>query len=279
MEILRDLPMRFLAMLVVLLSSPCLGSVVIPIEIEDGNPIASARINGVPVKLVIDSGGGVVVLKPDVARRVGAVRAESTRTSIDAHGMIVAQPVLTLNTLELGGHEFSRVEAAEYSGEVPRDGSVGREFLNRYLVIYDYPSRKITLFTPDEGVASTQECRGASARTIPHPEGVIVSMVATDAGTMKVMWDTGATNSFVKKTFVDQHKLAVQPPFYTSQRFAFGQPDFGPLRFVVLDFSEPPDVDGYVGHNFFAGHVVCIDHRGQKIRVRKSERKPGHANG
>ncbi len=269
MKGLHDLRMRFLALFPILLSSNCLGAVVIPIVVEDGNPIASARINGVLVKLVIDTGGGFVALKPETAGKVGAIHTGSTRSSVDAHGKAIAQAVLTLNTLELGGSEFSHVEATEYSGEVPRDGSVGREFLNRFLAIYDYPSRKITLFKPDERVASDKECRGATVRAIPHPEGVIVSMAATDARVMKVMWDTGATHSFVKKAFVEQHKLAVQPPFYTSRRFSLGQADFGPLQLVVLDFSEPVDVDGYIGYSFFARHVVCIDPARQLIRVRK----------
>jgi predicted aspartyl protease len=212
MKVRHGLRKRLLIPLAILLSTDCLGAIVIPIEIEEGNAIASARINGVQVKLVIDSGGGVVVLKPETARKVGAARADSTRSTTDARGIESTQAVLTLNTLELGGSNFSNVEAAEYSGEVPRDGSIGRALLNQFMTIYDYSSRKITLVTPGERTGADEECRGTAVRTIPHPEGVIVSMAEADHRAMRMMWDTGATNSFVKKTFADRHKLPENRP-------------------------------------------------------------------
>jgi hypothetical protein len=270
MKVRHDMWKRVLIPLAILLSTDCLGAIVIPIKVEEGNAIASARINGVAVELVIDSAGGIVVLKPNIARKVGAARTGSTKSTTDAHGNESTQALLTLNTLELGGNKFSNVEAAEYSGEVPHDGSIGRALLNQFLTIYDYSSRKITLFAPGERSGADGECRGATVRTIPHPEGVIVSMAQTDDQQMRVVWDTGAKFSFVKKTFADSHKLPLKPPFYASERFSMGQEDFGPLRLVVLDLREPDDVDGYIGYNFFASHVVCIDPARQIVRVRKN---------
>lgn len=106
---------------------------------------------------------------------------------------------------------------------------------------------------------------------IPDPEGVIVTLAQTDQQTMRLLWGTGATHSFVKKTFADEHKLPVENPFYTSQRFKLGPANFGPLQFVVVDFQAPSTVDGYVGHNFLATHVVCIDPFNQVVRVRSNE--------
>jgi hypothetical protein len=37
-----------------------------------------------------------------------------------------------------------------------------------------------------------------------------------------------------------------------------GGNDFGPWRFEVWDISLP-GFDGFIGHDFFAKHVVCID--------------------
>jgi hypothetical protein len=68
----------------------------------------------------------------------------------DALGNESTKAVLALNTLEIGGNSFSNVEAAEYAGEVPVDGSIGRAFLNQFLTVYDYSSRKITLFAQGE---------------------------------------------------------------------------------------------------------------------------------
>jgi predicted aspartyl protease len=269
-KVRRDLRKRFLVPFAILLCTDCFGAIVIPIELEKGNPIASARINGVPVRLVIDSGGGVIALKPETAKAVGAARPGPTRSSTDALGNENTQAVLALNTLEIGGSNFSSLEATEYAGEVPAEGSIGRAFLNRFLAIYDYSSHKITLFTSAEHAAAAVECRGARVRTIPDPDGTIVSMAKTDDRGMRMLWDTGATYSFVKKTFADSYKLPIKSPFYTSQRFLIGNEDFGPLQLVVLDLRAPGNVDGYIGYNFFASHVVCIDPVGHVVRIRKS---------
>ena len=261
---------RFLVPLAALLCTDGLGAIVIPIELEKGNPIAPARINGVPVRLVIDSGGGVVALKPEAAKSVGAARTGSASSSTDALGSESTQAALELSTLELGGVSFSNVAAQEYAKEVPGDGSIGRAFLNRFVTVYDYASRKITLFTPGERSAADMGCRGTAARTIADPDGLVVSMAKADHRAMRMLWDTGATHSFVKKAFADRYELPVEHPFYTSRRFSIGQEDFGPLQFVVLDLRAPGNVDGYIGYNFFISHVVCIDPVGQVVRIRKN---------
>jgi Aspartyl protease len=267
----RDLGKRLLIPFAFLLSAECLGAIVIPIELEKGNPIASARINGVPVRLVVDTGGGLVTLKPETVAKVGAARTGSTSKYSDGHGNEDTQAILKLNALELGGNSFPNVEAADagtYGAEAAGDGSIGRAFLNQFVAVYDYAARKISLFTASERSSADRECRGALVRTIPDPDNTIVSMAKTDHRTMRMTWDTGSTYSFVKKTFADTHKLPVENPFYTSQRFLLGEENFGPLQFVVLEFHNPDNVDGTIGYNFFAGHVVCIDPVRQVIRIR-----------
>lgn len=263
---------RHLPLLALLLFASCPAAIVIPIEIEKGNPIAAARINGVAVRLVIDSGGGVVSLKPETVGRVGAARTGSTKNSVDALGNSSMQTLFSLDTMELGGNIFSNVEAGEmgrYGAGSPGDGIIGRNFLNQFVAIYDYAAQRITLLTPEESRAARRECRGARIRAIPDADRIIVSMVTTDHGAMRMLWDTGATYSFAKKTFADTRELPLEGPFYKSQRFKLGSRDFGPLDLVVLDIRAPANVDGYIGYNFFMGHVVCIDPLKHVIRIRK----------
>ena len=263
----------FPILLGLLLCTDSLAAIVVSIELEKGNPIASARINGIPVRLVVDSGGGVISLRSEVIEKVAAARTGSTRSSTDAYGKKSTQTLFILDSLELGGSTFSNVEAGEaskYVAESPGDGVIGRNFLNQFLVVYDYSSRKITLFSRRDRSRADSECHGTAVRTIPDQDGIVVSMANTDHRAMRMLWDTGATYSFVKKTFVDKHQLPVQEPFYTSQRFTLGQQDFGPLQFVVLDLQDPSNVDGFVGYNFFMNHVVCIDPVKKEIRIQKN---------
>jgi hypothetical protein len=51
-----------------------------------------------------------------------------------------------------------------------------------------------------------------------------------------------------------------------SKRLMLGDKDFGPWRFEVWDISLPR-FDGFIGHDFFAKHVVCIDFPRNRIAI------------
>jgi len=54
-----------------------------------------------------------------------------------------------------------------------------------------------------------------------------------------------------------------------SKQFSLGGVDFGPWRFDVWDMSLPAGFDGFIGYNFFARHIVCIDFPGRRIVIRR----------
>ena len=249
----------------------CRAAIVIPIEVEKGNVFAAARINGVDVRLGVDSGGGVVALKTATIAKVRATRAASSMQSTDVLGNTSEQALLTLDTLEIAGKVFvhvAAVNAGDYAAGTPGDGVIGRKLLNRFIVVYDYSARKVTLFAPEERRAVKRECRGERVRTIPDPEEIIVSLAKTDHGTMRMTWDTGATYSVVKKEIADRQRLPLDDVLYTSKRFTLGARDFGPLRLAAVDFRAPQNVDGFIGYNFFTDHVVCIDPFDRSVKVR-----------
>jgi hypothetical protein len=261
------------AMIGLLACTGCRAALVIPIELESGNPVAEARINGMSTRLIVDSGGGMVALKPAAIERVAAARTGVLGNSTDALGNTGKQALLTLESLEIGGESFRNVagvEGSAYAADSPGDGSIGREFLSRFVAIYDYRARRITLYDFDESAAARRECRGTSVRLLSDPEGIVVTRAMAGRNAMRVLWDTGAQHSFVKRSFAGDRKLIVEDPFYTAPTFKLGQHEFGPLRFVVLDIAAPANVDGFVGYNFFVDHVVCIDPFRRTVRIRKN---------
>ncbi len=254
-----------------MLFSNCFAAVVIPIDIEQGNPVASARINGVPVRLIIDSGGGVLTLKSETIKRVSAPRTGTTRATTDALGNNAARRLFHLNALEVGDLRFADVEAdeaTEYASQSPVDGVIGRFLLSKFVVVYDYPARRITVVESNDHSGASAVCIGTKIDLVPASEELVVSTARIDDHEIRVLWDTGAVYSFIKKSFVDKHELTVEEPYYTSQHFAFGEHDFGPFQFIVLDLRAPVDVDAYIGSNFFLDHVVCIDPTHRLVRVR-----------
>ena len=54
-----------------------------------------------------------------------------------------------------------------------------------------------------------------------------------------------------------------------SKRLVFGGTDFGPLQLEVADLALPPGFDGFIGYNFFAKHVVCLDFPGNRLLIRR----------
>jgi len=54
-----------------------------------------------------------------------------------------------------------------------------------------------------------------------------------------------------------------------SKHLWLGDIDFGPWQFDVVDLTLPPGFDGFMGYNFFAKHVVCMDFPGRRLLVQK----------
>lgn len=253
------------------MSGTCAAAVVIPIEIEGGNPVAQVRINGVDARLIVDSGGELVSLRSGAISRVGARRTGASVSGTDALGSTREQALLTLESLEVGGRTFRNVAAQEsgpYAANSPGDGVIGRLFLNEFVAVYDYGALRISLFDSREREAAKRECRGTRARMLPDPEGIVITRARADEQEMRVLWDTGAVHSVVKQSFAEERKLPIESPFYTARKFELAGQDAGPVQFVVADLKAPAAVDGYLGYDFFAGHVVCIDPQGQTVRFR-----------
>jgi len=49
----------------------------------------------------------------------------------------------------------------------------------------------------------------------------------------------------------------------------FGETDLGAMDFHVIDYSQLPGTDGFIGDDFFATHVVCVDFPGKQFLVRR----------
>lgn len=54
-----------------------------------------------------------------------------------------------------------------------------------------------------------------------------------------------------------------------TKQFSLGGADFGPLELRAFDYAEPAGTDGFIGYNFFARHIVCIDFPGKRFLIRR----------
>ena len=251
----------------------------VPIEIQRGSPVANAAIGDVELRLIVDSGGRLLGLRPGILAKLDGVHAAGRETSTDVYGAEIQGDAFIVPALTLGGSQFRDISGFVWTvpkalaNTVPAiDGIIGREFLNDFLVVYDYPGAKIVL--ADRRGEDGAECRGTTVSLVDHPEDVVVTKVELDGHSLHALWDTGATHSFVKASVVEAVALELEPiddrtQMYPSDTVKLASADFGPLGFVALPLVEPEGIDVYIGYNFFAKHVVCIDYRNGELRIRR----------
>jgi hypothetical protein len=111
-------------------------------------------------------------------------------------------------------------------------------------------------------------CRDTQVQFLPEWEGAPVTKAVTDVGELVMVWDTGAPVSIIRKQLaIDSHAKSADD-FLESKRFMLGGTEFGPLALRAFDYQEPQGTDGFIGHSFFATHVVCADFQSRRLLVR-----------
>lgn len=256
------------------------GEIVVPVEMQYGNPVATAVIGDQEVRLIVDSGGYSLGLRPETVAELSIDRSSESVSTTDIQGETRESESLAIRSIEIGGREFANLSGyvwqmpPQLADRTPRiEGTLGRDFLNRYVAIYDYGSLTITLVENTEEAAD--RCEGVEVALVENPENVIVTRAEVENGLVTAIWETGATHSFIKAHIAEDRGFPLDPVagpngVYTSKNFGVGGNDFGALEFVALPITEPQGVDVYIGRNFFAKHVVCVNVIDGWLRVRRN---------
>jgi hypothetical protein len=147
-------------------------------------------------------------------------------------------------------------------------GYLGTGLLKPYEIVLDYSHRTLTLIAPGSAT-SAGTCTGIGVPfsvSSPKWRGEPVSEVETDWGTETLWWDTGSPATILSKAALRKARVPVSGDSVNTKRFALGGIDLGPGKFDVWDISLP-GFDGFIGHDFFAKHVVCIDFPGNRVVI------------
>lgn len=215
--------------------------------LRNSNPVASIEVAGHEIKVVVDTGGGVLALTRELLTQAGAVELAGNPTLWnDAHGQTHEARRFRVPQIRVGGRSFTNLNA-------------------------------MTLLSPE--TADTEaEALGCNGTRVPFERssesGLAISQVELDGATIRLLWDTGATYSMLPAEVVTAHQLPVtpavdrKPSFYNTKRLVIGGSNFGPLEFVVLPLQLPTDFEGMLGYNAFAKHVVCLNYGRGELRVR-----------
>lgn len=152
--------------------------------------------------------------------------------------------------------------------DVGQKGLLGTGLLKPYEVVLDYAHLTMTLVPRAANDNPSEQCRGT---TVPfaatQAPAEPVTKADTDLGDLTLWWDTGAQFSFVSQKVVQRGRAQASKEDVTTKRLVIGGTDFGPWQFKWMDMSLPPFFDGFIGHDFFATHVVCIDFPDKRLVI------------
>jgi hypothetical protein len=232
---------------------------------------------GVEVPLAFDLGDKeALVLRQSVIDRVKTVPTGETHGAKDAMGNVIRFQTFKLPRLQIGDIVFTDVvgrpdvhDPSYLAGIGGDQGHFGTDLLKSYRVVLDYRQRQITLISSDSTKQQSAKCSGIAVPFLPDWNGDPVTRATTDFGERTAVWDSGAPVSILRKA--DGQKLSdtVVDQTTTTKRLVLSGVDFGPLLLTVANYGEPAGTDMYIGGNFFANHVVCIDFPGKRFLIQQ----------
>jgi hypothetical protein len=250
-------------------------TVSVPIELVGNYPILSVDIEGHKVRLMFDLGeDSALVLTRTALDEIKIAPTGADRDIADVKGNTMVSPTFSVPHLQIGRAVFTNVagrvdvhDPSYQSAPVGQQGYIGPNLLSSYWVVLDYRHGKMTLIPPEDQATERSECSGAPVPFLPEWNGAPVTKATTDFGDLTVVWDTGAPVSLIRNLRLE--KAVPSNDLVRTEHFTLNGVDFGPLDLRPFEFSQPPGTDGFIGTNFFARHVVCIDLPGNRFLIQR----------
>jgi hypothetical protein len=244
--------------------------VTVPVELIGNYPIISADINGHKVRLMFDLGeDSALVLTRTTLEELKIAPTGAGHAIADVKGNTMESPTFEVPHLRIVSGRIDAHDPSFQSSHVGQQGYIGPSLLDTYQIVLDYRARKITLIPPGTQRIERAGCSGVVVPFLPEWDGAPVTKAQTDLGDLTFVWDTGAPVSIIRKARIEQTHTKTAIQVIRTERFFLNGTDFGPLELRPLEFSQPPGADGFVGTNFFAQHVVCVDFPGKRFLIRQ----------
>jgi len=249
----------------------------VPMQLRSNLPVVTAKIDGYDVPLVFDLGdASALVLAGRVIDRVKTFPTGEINRATDVQGNVIESPMFKLSRLQIGNAVFTDVigrrdlhDPKYHPPDVGQQGYFGTSLLKSYMVVLDYRHRQMTLIPTGNSKDQSAKCSGTAVPFLPDRNGYTVTKVNTDFGELTAIWDTGSDESVLRKVGSQNISNGELKETVTTKRLSFGGTDFGPLKLHVADYAQPAGTDMFIGYNFFAQHVVCIDFPGHRFLIRR----------
>ena len=152
-------------------------------------------------------------------------------------------------------------------------GSLGRSLLEKTNVLLDFKNSKMILCSNKRQLQKMGFYlnRMIQVSFEQGEKGIIIINAETEAGTLRLGLDTGATITLIRTSRVQNQKCTIDArgfSIFSSRKFSIGDNDFGSKNLFLYDFTpELLDIDGVLGMDFLKNHTIYIDYENKMIYI------------
>ncbi|WP_212689064.1 hypothetical protein [Undibacterium luofuense] len=206
-------------------------------------PVLKAELDGKPVRLLLDTGGGAALaLRHDLISDATQVRQLALQSG---------------KAVQLKAVPWKKASISEGI-----DGYLGMGWLRQYSLVIDYAHAQLRLH-PAGSLAP--EC-GTQTVPLQMLGSLPYVRLTQDAQAVALGLDTGANQNILKtgsRWSGDAGQvltgLTLQTEGWTGQQ-----------NFRLVNVHVPV-IDGFLGYEFFAGHLVCMDIQSAKLAIKAGQ--------
>lgn len=113
---------------------------------RSGSMLVNGKVNGTPLRFVVDTGATFVVISPDIAERAGVEIDESRTVRLQTANGIIRAPLVTLESVIADDIEFHDVEAVVHNATSDPDvGLLGMSYFGQHKITINHSSNTIVL--------------------------------------------------------------------------------------------------------------------------------------
>ncbi len=233
-----------------------------------GSPTVDVSIEGNAYPLELDLGSSFPFsLRQEILQNILKTTYGTAEWS-DFRGNKYESPAYTIPEIKIGNLTFPNVMAKQnredFHINVTLDtppsqpiGIIGLPILEKYNLFLDFPHS--TIYASNDHLPLQQAgLLSQNLLAIPfvlHSDGILLS-VETDAGTYRLMLDTGSTRTAIRAPH----------PNSTAQFRIMGH-DFGERFIKAIDVNPQFDFDGFLGMDFLHEYPLFIDYSNKIVLI------------
>ena len=241
----------------------------IPVTLDDRiDPVIDVSIQGDVYSLRLDLGSSCPFsLRQEILQNIRKTK-RGTSKWYDFRGKQYESPIYTIPEIKIGNLTFAHILAKRDNEDfnvnvalsgppLQLPGVIGLPILEKYNLFLDFPHAAIYA-SSDHLSLQKAGLLSENLLTIPftlHPDGIFLS-VETDAGTYRLMLDTGSTFTAVR---------APHPAF--TEKFRIMGHDFGECFIKAIDVNPRFEFDGFLGMDFLYEYPLFIDYSNRLIFI------------